>query len=134
MVVLIYTYPGYLSYFNSTTLPTLVLRAGRVGNLDVVPSFHYPPLLSAPTLPYIEASTHPYSCVSYLFLLQYPTISCPVIYTIGLLYPDTILHHSLMRSIEIGPNRPRAETTQGLNDSPLRLNRPKPKLGRNDPS
>ena len=33
-----------------------------------------------------------------------------------------------MRPIEIGANRSRAETTQGLNDSPLWLNRPTPKV------
>ena len=58
----------------------------------------------------------------------YPTISYHVIYIIGLLYPNTIPHHFLMRRIEIGPHRPRAETTQGLIDSPLRLNRPTPKI------
>ena len=37
-------------------------------------------------------------------------------------------HHSLMRLSDIGPNRTAAETTRGLNDSSLRLNRPKPNI------
>ena len=40
-VVLLYTYPGYLSY--STKLsPPWYSGKGIVGNLDVVPSFPYP--------------------------------------------------------------------------------------------
>ena len=86
------------------------------------------PLISLPypTLSYIEASTHPYRDVSYLFLLQYSTIYYPAIYIIGLLYTNTVLNHSLMCPIQIWPNLFRAKTTQGLNNSSLRLNRPTP--------
>ena len=80
------------------------------------------------TLPYSTPHGSVYRVVSYLFLLQYSTTSYPVIYTISLLYPYTILYHSPMRPIEIGPNRPRAKTTQGLNDAPFRLNRPTSKI------
>ena len=77
---------------------------GTQGRVELVTLMRCLPFL---TLPYssLHRSVHPYRGVSYPFLLQYPTIPNPIIYTIGLLYPYTILHHSLMCPIEIGLNR-----------------------------
>ena len=104
MVVLKFSQGTYSTQHNSPHLCT----QGRVDYVTLVWSFVSLPY---PTLPYIEASTHPYRGVCYIFLLQYPTIPYPVIYSIGLHYPYVILHHSLMHPIEIVPGRPRADTT-----------------------